>query len=387
MEPASHQERSRREPRRQEPRRRWSRRDALRALAGGAVALGAAGAPFLAADETPRRRRRGLKLGFDNFSIRAFGWKAPRLIEYAASLGLDSLLLSDLYVYESLEPGPLREVKARADDLGVEIHAGTGGIYPTSGRVNRDFGTPQEHLELAIRVASALGSPVVRCYLGNSQDREGPGGIQRHIRSTVELLKKVRSRAIDAGVKIAIENHAGDLQARELVGLIEDAGKDFVGATIDSGNATWTLEDPVRNLELLGPYAVSSGIRDSMVWEFEDGAMVQWTAMGEGCVDLTRYFDIWEKVCPATPVQLEIISGFARPFPYLERDFWEPYQDVRAEDFAMFVALAKKGRAIDPFRPPDGVDRREATRAYQKAELERSLAHCRNALGLGVRSA
>lgn len=30
---------------------------------------------------------------------------------------------------------------------------------------------------------------------------------------------------------------------------------DNVGATMDSGNATWTLEDPLSNLEILGPYA------------------------------------------------------------------------------------------------------------------------------------
>ena len=32
-----------------------------------------------------------LKLGFDNYAIRALDWKAPRLIEYAASLNLDTI--------------------------------------------------------------------------------------------------------------------------------------------------------------------------------------------------------------------------------------------------------------------------------------------------------
>jgi hypothetical protein len=42
-----------------------------------------------------------LKLGFDNYSIRALGWKAPRLLDYAASLGVDTVLFSDLDVYEN----------------------------------------------------------------------------------------------------------------------------------------------------------------------------------------------------------------------------------------------------------------------------------------------
>ena len=76
---------------------------------------------------------------------------------------------------------------------------------------------------------------------------------------------------MDAGIKIAIENHAGDMQAWELVKLIEEAGPDYVGATMDSGNAVWTLEDPMVSLETLGKYAVTTGIRDSAVWENEQG--------------------------------------------------------------------------------------------------------------------
>ena len=49
---------------------------------------------------------------------------------------------------------------------------------------------------------------------------------------------------MDAGVRMAIENHAGDMQARELEGLIEAAGPEYVGVCLDSGNPVWTIEDP-----------------------------------------------------------------------------------------------------------------------------------------------
>lgn len=344
----------------------------LAAMAGG-LALGRPDAAR--ASSAPLPRGSGIKLGFDNFSIRALGWKADRLLDYAASQDLDTVLFSDLHVYESHEDRYLREIKARADDLGIEIHVGTGGICPTSSRYDKSLGRAEDHLELTIRIARALGSPVARCYLGSAADRKGPGGIERHMKSTVQVCRSVRSYALDAGVKIAIENHAGDLQAWELAELIEEAGKDYVGATIDSGNATWTLEDPVRNLEILGPYAVSSGIRDSMVWEYEEGAKVQWTAMGDGCVDLKTYVRRFAEICPGTPIQLEIISGFARPFPYLQPDFWKPYPRARASDFAAFLALAKRGRAIEGQRQ---------TAEYQKSELERSIKYSKEVLGLGA---
>jgi sugar phosphate isomerase/epimerase len=189
----------------------------------------------------------------------------------------------------------------------------------------------------------------------------------------------VRSQAIEAGIKIAIENHAGDMQARELAELIEVAGPDFVGATLDAGNATWTLEEPLRNLEILGPYTACTGIRDSMIWQDENGAVVQWTAMGEGLVDWDTYFDRFAELCPNVPCQLEIISGFARSFPIWQDEFWAPYQEVRAVDFARFANLARKGRALDAGQANDA--------EYQKAELERSIAFCREKLGLGLKGA
>jgi 3-oxoisoapionate decarboxylase len=362
------------------------RRDFVKTIAAAGTSLALAGLPTASAQSSPSGANRKLKLGFDNFSIRAFGWKAPQLLDYAASLKVDTVLFSDLDVYENHSESHLREIKAKADDLGIEIQAGTGSICPSSGTFNKKWGTAEEHLALTIRVAKALGSKAARCFLGNSNDRRTPGGIEARIQDTIKVCKAVRPQAMDAGVKIAIENHAGDMQAWELVGLIEEAGREYVGATIDSGNATWALEDPLTNLELLGPYTVSSGIRDSMVWEYPEGAMVQWTAMGEGLVDWKTYMDRFAQLCPDAPVQLEIISGFARGFPYLKEDFWPPYMKVRAHEFARFVALAKRGKAIEPFRPPQGQDRRQAEQEYQKAELERSIRYCKEVLGLGLKS-
>lgn len=330
--------------------------------------------------------RRGIKLGFDNYSIRAFGWKVRELVDYGAALGIDSILLSDLLVYESHDDAYLKEIRKRAADAGLEIQAGTGSICPTSKTFTNRFGTAEEHLRLLIRVARALGSTVARCYLGNAEDRKSEGGIEARIHDTARVCKSVRSFAGDSGVKIAIENHAGDMQGWELVTLIEEAGRDFVGATMDSGNAVWTLEDPMENLEVLGPYALTTGIRDAMVWETPEGAMVQWAAMGDGLVDFKRYVDRFAALCPGVTFQLEIISGGQRSYPYLTDAFWAPYPKVRARDFARFAALARRGHPMEPFRVPAGKDRREAEQAYQKSELERSVRYCKEVLGLGLKT-
>ena len=329
--------------------------------------------------------KRNIKLGFDNFSIRAMGWKAPRLLQYASELAVDTILFSDLDVYENHETQYLTEIRKQANDLGIEIQAGTGGICPTSTAFNDKYGTAEEHLALAIRVAKTLGSDVVRCYQGRADDRATPGGLPARIEDTVKILKSVRSQALDAGVKIAVENHAGDMQAWQLAELIEAAGPDFVGATLDSGNATWTLEDPLTNLQILAPYAVSTGIRDSMLWQTGAGVNVAWTAVGEGLTDWHQYMDTYAALCPNTPVQMEIISGFARPFNVEEADFWTNYRDIRAVEYSRWLDMARRGHAIPSFSPAEGEDKQAATQAYQKAELERSIRYCKEVLGLGLK--
>ena len=324
-----------------------------------------------------------ISLGFDNFSIRALGWKAPQLLQYGSKKKLDTILFSDLDVYESLDSSYLQEIKQEAKILGITIQTGTGGICPTSKSFKNKHGSAEEHLRLLIRVAKDVGSRVARCYLGTMKDRLAKGGIQHHITSTIQVLKKIKNEALSAGIKLAIENHAGDLHSRELVELIERAGRDYVGATLDSGNATWTLENPIDTLRNLAPYAVSSGIRDSMVWKSEKGAKVQWTAMGEGCTDLNTFIAEWKRLCPTLPMQLEIISGFAKEFPYLEQNFWPPYSTFLAKDFARFLSLSKEGKPLKPFVVPTVKEKKLAQQEYQLEQLERSISYCKKELFLG----
>ncbi len=357
----------------------WNRREFLGSLAAAGAAGCLASARAAAPDDTQR-----LKLGFDNFSIRTFGWKAPQLIDYAASLKVDTLLLSDLDVYESLEEDYLRRVREQADRAGIELHAGTGSICPTSASYNAGkWGPAEDHARLLIRTAKRLGTPVARCYLGSRRDREGDGGIGRHIEAMVKVLKAVQSEAEDANVKIAVENHAGDMQAWELVDLIEAAGTSFVGATMDPGNATWTLEDPLVNLEVLGPHVLTTGIRDTAVWETEAGAMCMWVNMGEGVVDWPEYIGRFRELCPGVPFVLEIISyKWSHELRYLEPEFWSRYPGVRAPEFARFLALAKRGRPYElPAGRPAGDPSPQLERAQQKFDLEASLRYCRRLLG------
>ncbi len=328
--------------------------------------------------------RRGIKLGMDNFAVRAMGWKAKDLIDYAAGLKLDTLLISDLDACESLEDTHLREVKKRADDRGLELYTGSWSICPTSVKFKKNWGTAEEHLRLGLRVSKTLGSPVFRVVLGAGEDRQTPGGIRARIADTVKVLKACKQEALDAGVKVAVENHAGDMHSWELRDLVEEAGPDFVGVNIDSGNAAWTLEDPMDALRALGKHTICSSLRDNMIWETPEGASVQWTAAGEGLIDWKEFADEWQKQCPKVPIMIETISGFSRAFPYKKEEFWKHF-DKRPEALANFEALAKRGHKLEGFQPPESVDRKKAEQDFQKGDLERSITYLREKIGIGLK--
>ena len=324
-----------------------------------------------------------VKLGFDNFAVRSMQWNARQLVDHAAKLGCDSVFITDFGPFEDLyDDASLGEIRRYGLDKGIDIVLGSWSICPSSKTFKPDWGTAYDHLILGIRMAKALGSPAFRVILGNRSDRLSQGGIEARIADTVKVLKQVRNQAIDAGVKIAVENHAGDMQSRELKNLVEEAGPDFVGVNFDSGNACWTLEDPVQALFNLAPYVLTTSLRDTMIWESENGITAQWTAMGEGCVDFKRFFGIFRKQCPDVTVHIETISGSPKSFPIYEDDFWNLFPNALAKDFSAFLKLAKKGTPISTFRPA-AIDKLQAKKSYQLSELERSILYCKNVLGLG----
>jgi sugar phosphate isomerase/epimerase len=354
-----------------------TRRHFLESVGG---ALAATAIPVLADDSKPVDfKGQRIRLGMDNFSVRAMGWKGRELVDYAASLKLDTLFITDLPALGTLDVAGASELRKYADDKGLAIFLGSWSICPTSLAFKKDWGTAEEHLALGLRLSKAVGSPIFRAVLGTREDRKTQGGIEARIVDTVRVLQSQRHLSQDLGVKVAIENHAGDMRADELITLLEAAGKDFVGVNLDSGNALWTLEDPIESLEKLGPYTLATSLRDGDVWETEKGCKVQWTAMGEGgCVDLKQYYARYAQICPEVPVNIETIGGFAVEFPYLEPGFWAGFPKKPASELARYITLAKRGKPISQY---DGNDKQR-----QREELEKSIRYCREVIGLGVRT-
>jgi len=286
-----------------------------------------------------------LKLGVDVFSIRSQNWTPFQYIDYCARLKAEVCFFSELRFLGGIEPEHLKGVKEYAAKAGMGLELGMTSICPSSTMFKADQGKAEDQIARSVEVAQILGAKFVRCFLGRGEDRKQGGGIERHMENTVVVLRNVRTRVMDAGLKLAIENHAGDMQARELKSLITAAGPEFVGCTLDSGNATWTLEDPHVTLETLAPYAVASGVRDSILWRTAEGIAVRWVRMGAGNVGMEEWVRNFARLCPDVTLSLEIISLPApRIFKVNDPEFWKGFEGVRAGEFMRFLKLAEKGK-------------------------------------------
>lgn len=317
-----------------------------------------------------------VKLGIDLFSIRTSGYTPFQYLDYCAVQKVSVVHFSEVRFIGNLEPDNLRKVRRYAEDKGIEVELGMKSICPTSKMFEAKDGTAEDQLSRMIVSAGLVGSKIVRCVLGSSEDRK-PGPLALHIDAMVKVLRNIRSKGQDANIKIAIENHSGDMQGWQLKGLIEAAGKDFVGACLDSGNPCWTLEDPHSTLEQLHPYVLTSHVRDSAVWRTPDGAAVSWVRMGEGNVNIDEYCRKYAALCPGKALSMECIVTPPRAFNYRKPEFWDAYRDVPAWNFQRFAEIAERGKPIDFQR----TDRAQAAQK-ERDDLEASLRHTRQIFGL-----
>lgn len=316
-----------------------------------------------------------IRFGIDLFSLRSQGWSASEYLQYCAAQGVQVVHFSEPRFLGSLEEEHLRHVRQQAERLGIGIEIGMLSICPASKLFDPAKGTAEEQLTHMIRAAQVVGSPIVRAVLGNRFDRHCGVPMRELIESTVRVLQGVRGAALDAGIRIAIENHAGDLRASELRDLVEAAGTDFVGVCLDSGNLPLTFDLPVDALELLAPYVVTTHIRDARIWSTDTGVAVAWVRAGEGNIGLEAFLRRLVKRKPECPLQVETIIVEPRTLDFRVPGFWDAFPELPQKEFQRYMEVAERGT---PPAATAGVAERSVDR--ERCDLEASLLYCREIL-------
>lgn len=235
----------------------------------------------------------------------------------------------------------VRQVRDHADRLGLKLQLAFGSVCPTARSFNAKLGTVEEQVARALKASQIFGAKCMRVILGGDPERSQ---IEMHIDNMVKAVRGMRSRILDSGIKLAVENHGGDLQAREMKMMIEAVGPDVMGVCLDSGNPVWMLEDPHMTLETLIPYAETSHVRDSAVWKVPEGIAVRWVNMGEGNVDIDGWIRKFIQAKPGLPIIFEnLVSGNPRVHAIYDLKFWDNWRRMPAWELSRFLAIAEKG--------------------------------------------
>ncbi|MCC7175840.1 MAG: sugar phosphate isomerase/epimerase [Bryobacterales bacterium] len=297
-----------------------------------------------------------VEMGVEAGSVSQNKWTPIQFMDYLAKIGLQVAMVNVPREMQA-DPAALKAIREHADKLGLSLILSDGCICPSSSSFNPKFGTPEEQLTQTLEVARALRVKGLRVVVGGFKERPQ---IEMHAENTLKLVRSMRSRILDSGFKLAIENHGGDFQARELKALVEAGGRDVLGVTLDPGNSLWMMEDPHFTLELLGPYTEVWHLRDTAVWRVPEGVAVRWVNMGEGNVDIDNWVKKLLQMRPGLPVVFEnLVSGQPRIIRVFDPATFQDFPKMPASELSRFLALAEKGKPVPAVPLPAGKTRGE----------------------------
>jgi 3-oxoisoapionate decarboxylase len=282
----------------------------------------------------------GVELGSIDGSVGGNQFTPVQFLDYLGSIKLSWAMIS-LPPAVLDDEAALRQIRAHADGLGIKLQLAHGSVCPSSRSFNPQLGTLETQVGRALNASRIFGASCMRCILGSDPERPQ---IDMHIDNMIKAVRGLRSRIVDSGVKLAVENHGGDLQAREMKMMIEAVGTDVMGVCLDSGNPVWMLEDPHMTLEMLIPYAETCHVRDSAVWKVPEGIAVRWVNMGDGNVDIDGWIRKFIQAKPGLPIIFEnLVSARPRIHAIYDPKFWDNWRKMPAWELSRFLAVAEKG--------------------------------------------
>ena len=315
-----------------------------------------------------------VELGSVDGSVGGNQFTPIQYLDHFSSLKLTWAMIS-LPAPTLADEAAIRAVRDHADRLGIKLQLAFGTVCPSARGFNGQLGTLEEQVARALKASQIFGARCMRCVLGGDPERPQ---IEMHIDNMIKAVRGMRSRILDSGIKLAVENHGGDLQAREMKMMVEAVGTDVMGVCLDSGNPVWMLEDPHMTLEMLIPYAETSHVRDSAVWKVPEGIAVRWVNMGEGNVDIDGWIKKFVAAKPGLPIIFEnLVSGNPRIHRIYDVKFWDNWRKMPASELARFLTVAEKGVAKPAAPRPEG-----KTAGQQRIEdLEVCVKYTREMLG------
>jgi sugar phosphate isomerase/epimerase len=242
-----------------------------------------------------------MKVGVDGSKLPRAAQLGPiGVLERARALGLDGVFFrSVLAMSPALDPGLLRAIRQRADELSLYLETGVGNVNPYATAESpeiRAIGDGDYQLGLArqIRACEAIGCTELwvgtasykRAYPGYfAYDRfrtDAPWAEQ--LAATARFLTTLVPLLRDLGCRLNVETHE-EITTVEVLRLIDEVGSEALGVTLDAANVLARAEDPVAAVRRVAPYVHLTHLKDALLTYTADGLERHLRPCGEGIID------------------------------------------------------------------------------------------------------
>lgn len=329
-----------------------------------------------------------MRLGLESFSTRHSGLDPVGVLRLASELGLAGVLL-ELSPFRSFRAEELARIRQTAQALGLYLEFGMGSIvheHPMAQRgrqllAEAGYDTSVSEAQTVcdhLRIAQALGSPLLRCVVGNLFSRDEGYDMTALADRTVAILVEACHTAEELGLKLALENHA-DFTVRELTSIAARVNSPALGFTIDVANLAFDLDDPLRLLEILGPRGLTVHYKDYRILRTPEGLALANVALGDGDLDLVALTERLVHHNPEIHLNIEVHSQYA-PFrlDILRPSYWQRHPAPPGDGLAWYLTRAWWRTMPSPWPHdlPDG----EPAWQRESHDLRRSIAWARQRL-------
>lgn len=188
------------------------------------------------------------------------------MIARAARLECEVFQICDDPRIEELDPKGLRELRERAEILGLELELGTRTI----GR---------EHLGYSLGIAEGLGASTLRSMIRAPEIADGPLAAIEELRSLLPRLER-------AGITLALETYE-QVPTTTLLEIVAAIDSPFVGVCLDPANCVSALEHPRDVVEACADSTVNLHVKDFAFTRQEGwvGFTYSGAPLGEGLLD------------------------------------------------------------------------------------------------------
>ena len=263
-----------------------------------------------------------MKLGLESFSTRNSGLDPIGVLGLAAELGLGGVLFEDS-PFQSFRDDDLKKIRHTAEDKGLYVEFGMGSIlhwHPMAEKGRRllaaaghDTSVSESQIVIEyLNVAKKLGSPILRCVVGNFLTRDEGHDMTLLADQAVAIFREACRAAEDLGIKIAVESHA-DFTVREHASILARVNSPAYGFTVDCANLAFDLDNPLRLAEILAPRAWTTHYKNYRIIRTRDGLALENCALDEGEIDIVAIAELLAKHNPQINLNIEIHEQYA-PF-------------------------------------------------------------------------